>query len=160
MSGRPNPVGDAAVLAAITRAAKARMPCPSNAALTAMLGGRSHSAGSAAIDRLARRGVIEVERFVNSRIVTIVSSGLRTAGAPGTPIRRAGNVPVGIDRQPQSAPRASQAAGIPAAEPELVRVDREPCTWCGTRADIGCKHNRAPVAAPSSDQSFTHVAAQ
>lgn len=23
------------------------------------------------------------------------------------------------------------------------RVDRDPCTYCGTRGDIGCKHRRA-----------------
>jgi uncharacterized protein YjcR len=23
-----------------------------------------------------------------------------------------------------------------------TRVDRTPCSWCGTRADIGCRHTR------------------
>lgn len=23
------------------------------------------------------------------------------------------------------------------------RIDREACTWCGVRADVGCKHRRA-----------------
>lgn len=25
---------------------------------------------------------------------------------------------------------------------DTLRVDRDPCTYCGTRADIGCKHRR------------------
>jgi hypothetical protein len=27
--------------------------------------------------------------------------------------------------------------------PEQLRVNRDPCGWCGVRADIGCSHPRA-----------------
>ncbi len=29
------------------------------------------------------------------------------------------------------------------AQAEARRVSREPCPWCGVRADIGCRHGRA-----------------
>jgi hypothetical protein len=134
---------------ALTRAAESNQSCPSNEVLTGMLGATSHSSGAAALDRLARRGLIEVERYSNSRVVTIVATGLRTAGEPGTPHWRAGNVTKAVDRKPQLASAAAMSPGI-IAEPAQVRVDRKPCTWCGTRADVGCKHNRAAVAEPSS----------
>lgn len=42
--------------------------------------------------------------------------------------------------------RAGQAAmgrrAAMAAQAETLRVDRDPCTYCGVRADIGCKHQR------------------
>lgn len=32
------------------------------------------------------------------------------------------------------------AIDLPNADIEARRVDRDPCPYCGVRADIGCKH--------------------
>lgn len=41
--------------------------------------------------------------------------------------------------------RESAASKLSEAEIAARRVDRDCCPRCGTRADLGCKHSRAPI---------------
>ena len=49
-------------------------------------------------------------------------------------------------RAAHSARRMCTAADDAEATPEPI--NRDPCTWCGTRADIGCKHQ--PASTPEA----------
>lgn len=46
-----------------------------------------------------------------------------------------------FQKSPRSAPTMRPEPG-PALDNCPPRVDRDPCTWCGTRADVGCSHQR------------------
>lgn len=72
-------------MAALTEAADAGAPCPSNAQLQDRLNFGSRKAVQDVIGRAERAGLIQVERFAESRAVTIVATGRRTAGT-GTPV--------------------------------------------------------------------------
>jgi hypothetical protein len=74
---------DMVVLAALTGAANAGLPCPSNDDILAMTGAASPSSSAAILKKLEKRGLITVERFTNSRRVTIIETGRRTAAVPG-----------------------------------------------------------------------------
>jgi hypothetical protein len=84
------------------------------------------------LDSLARRGLIAVERGANTRVVTILGTGLRTAGeARGERVNRG--------------PSTTRRAGLdPASDPPLPPrgPERDPCPRCGVRADVGCGHRR------------------
>jgi hypothetical protein len=42
---------------------------------------------------------------------------------------------------------------LPPAPPvEAMMADREPCSWCGVRADYGCRHQRIANAPDLSDK--------
>lgn len=70
---------DQRVYEILVAAADAGECCPSNSALGARIDGSAVQA-SDILRRLERRGVIMVARGNNSRLVTIVASGRRTAG--------------------------------------------------------------------------------
>ncbi|WP_146037268.1 winged helix-turn-helix domain-containing protein [Novosphingobium guangzhouense] len=136
---------DDRILAAITKAAERGQPCPQNGELARMIGASSKSVPVNAMKRLEERGLIVVERFSMSRIVTIVATGKSTGGHPATPHWRVhlrdGDVSMPIDHKAQPVP----AAPVPAvhSRPEPVRVNRDPCPFCEIRGDIGCRHSRA-----------------
>ena len=70
----------AAIFRIIKACAEAGLECPSNTSLAERAGYQSTSSVSDAISFLAVAGYITVERSNRSRVVTIVSSGKKTAG--------------------------------------------------------------------------------
>lgn len=129
---------DVTLLKLLTRCAEAGQPAPSNVVLAERLGLARPNSACLAIQRLEARGLIKVERFGMSRIVTIVETGKSTAGERKLPhwTRRDGTAPVQAQHQ-------AKAADAP-VQPQPVRVNRDPCPFCEVRADIGCRHSRAP----------------
>lgn len=67
------------IFMALTEAANAGEPCPSNATLADALGRSVAWSAGDIVKRLEKRELIHVERFRNSRRVTIVTSGNSTA---------------------------------------------------------------------------------
>lgn len=59
--------------------------CPSNDQICELMGMQSIGSPPTVMNKLVRRGLIRVERFGNSRIVTIVATGKSTAGERGAP---------------------------------------------------------------------------
>ncbi len=77
MSRTPEAIEDA-VLQAVTTAADAGLPCPTNPELSALTGG-SPSLPVRILYRLAARGLIAIARFQAGRRVTIIATGQSTA---------------------------------------------------------------------------------
>lgn len=69
----------------LTAAAEAGQVCPTNDALCGALGMNSPGAPPQIMNKLAARGLIVIERFKQSRIVTITATGKATAGERGDP---------------------------------------------------------------------------
>lgn len=84
------------LLEILTRAADKGEVCPTNDQICAMMGMQSIGTPPTVMNKLIKRGQISVERFGNSRIVTILATGKATAGERGTPhfSTRRENVPV------------------------------------------------------------------
>lgn len=81
-NGRALDTTSAKVLAAIAKAAEAGEAgeqCPTNQALTELIGAKTESGGASAIARLRRLGRITIERDGAGRIVTVVATGKSTA---------------------------------------------------------------------------------
>ena len=135
----------------LERAANAGHPCPSNGVLAGAIGASSSSNPVNVMARLQKRGLITVERFATSRIVTITATGKSTFGdrskAPHWRVAGAKNpgAYTGKGRRPDQLPLRERVAITPEAMPEPV--DRTPCPRCGVRADFGCQHSRAAEAA-------------
>jgi predicted transcriptional regulator len=66
------------VLRMLTRCAALKEPCPSNIRIAESLGVSSCSTGAAVIQRLERKGLIRVERFISGRTVEIVATKQKT----------------------------------------------------------------------------------
>lgn len=130
----------AKLLALLTKCADAGRVAPTNSELAELLGLQHANNASAALKRLEALGEVTVERFSNTRIVSIRSTGKSTAGIPGG-WRTCGHR-VNADRpaRPDKQPQGESARVI--AKPEPVSIDREPCRLCGVRGDIGCRHSR------------------
>lgn len=128
---------EAAVLAAVTQCADSGWACPSDSQLAAMLGGISRPGARYVLLRLEARGLVSLSHVGRLRIVTIVETGKKTALPSGADGYRA--VAAEHQAQRQSASRAAVFT-----QPQPVRVDREPCPLCAVRADVGCRHSRAP----------------
>lgn len=130
-----------AILDCIARAADNREVCPSNEHLAAVIGAASTASAVRYLSDLEKEGFIEIQRYACSRIVRIKASGKQTAGQAGNPHWR--DIGDGLLR-PRLAPGKTvktRSADIAQESPAVqVRVDREPCPRCGTRADIGCRH--------------------
>lgn len=79
----------------ITAAGKGDV-CPSNDQICSLMGMQSIGSPPTVMNKLVQRGLILVERFGNSRIVTIVATDKSTAGERGVPhfSTRANHVPV------------------------------------------------------------------
>jgi|GEM_PF-6293801 len=69
----------------LTAAAEAGQVCPTNDALCGELGMNSVGAPPQIMNKLVAQGLITIERFKQSRIVTIVATGKSTAGERGDP---------------------------------------------------------------------------
>lgn len=125
------------IYAMLERAAEAGAVCPSNLAMAAAIGAGSVSSGPRALSRLEKRGLIRVMRGACNRVVVITATGKRTAGEVTTPHWSERGVI-------KSKPKVHTASEQPEAEPEqLSVVHRDPCPWCGVRADVGCQHRWA-----------------
>lgn len=125
------------VLQAIERAAEAGHQCPSNAQIFDLVGCGINQ-GSQIIAALERKGVITVERRQNRRVVTIVSTGKRTAGdISAAHWRYAGHAKKIKGGREMHSPVRRTDSQIDA----LPRVDRDPCFFCGARKDAcRCGH--------------------
>lgn len=132
----------AKALKLITACAEEGRVAPSNAELAELLEyDRVHSSTNI-LKALEKRGAITVMRFNASRIITVTSTGKSTGGAPGTIHWTRTDGSPRADVQPQR-----EAAPVVRSEPEPVRINRDPCTFCGIRADVGCgcSRTRRPV---------------
>ena len=93
-------------------------PAPSNPVIAEKLGYRSIASACEAVSFLERKGLIEVERGLSSRVIRM--------------------------RDQSTAPSVQAAFTRTSAHIEtLTRVHRKPCFFCGTRSDVGCKHGVA-----------------
>lgn len=114
------------ILREIEKAAHSKLPCPSNNDLCRALGVKSRATTVTAIKRLEDKGLLVVERASNFRVATIVTSGLRTA------------IPEPLG--PHSNWRELMSLEPRISGPIPAPVFRDPCPWCNTRRDYGCKH--------------------
>ena len=150
--GKYGDVVDDRVLTALSRAAAEGLVCPGNDALAGLSGVIGSATASGSVKRLERAGRIIVERGNNSRVVTIVATGKKTAGtisAPHWRARAAGAVVADevkaeadrASRRREAAKRSSVAARMKGDDPEILppALYREPCVRCGVRGDIGCR---------------------
>lgn len=133
---------DEAVLRAVTRAAAESLPCPTNDVLCDLIGAVSVSTPARCMKRLERKGLIEVARSNSFRVVTVLSSGDRTAGEITNQHWR-DRGPSVTRRQRPYKKRFGINYDAKADLPESFEpVDRDPCFYCGTRADVGCRHRK------------------
>ena len=132
-----------ALFALISLAAEAGEACPSNRKLAGVLGFSSVGHVPAVLNRIQAAGLIRIERGATARIVTILANGKRTAGElgnlhwryrPENKVRR--HVKYGEGRPRRGAERDAARGALPS------RIDRDPCFYCGVRADVGCRHRR------------------
>ncbi|PZQ55280.1 MAG: hypothetical protein DI555_07995 [Novosphingobium pentaromativorans] len=133
------------LLELLTRCAAEGRAAPSNADLTAFLQLDRANTVPRIMQRLEERGLIVVERYSCSRIVTIVATGQRTAGVPGTPHWMDANRAARAEKKPKSDPAPVVRSPVIRSQPHAVSVDRDPCPRCGVRGDIGCRHSRAAL---------------
>jgi hypothetical protein len=96
---------------------------------------------------LETMGLISVTRYQVGRVITILSSGKSTAPMTGKlhwsvrgVVRRQSRPPI-ISTNPET------SGTYRGPVPENQRVYRDPCQYCGARADVGCHHS--PHAAVS-----------
>lgn len=132
----------AKLLALLTKCADAGRPAPTNAELAELLGLQHQNGASAALKRLEALGEVTVERFSNTRIVTIRSTGKSTAGIPGG-WKRTCSHRVNADRPARADNQPQGDTARVLTKPEPLSVNRDPCPCCGIRGDIGCRHTRA-----------------
>lgn len=112
------PEREQALLSLITDAIDRGAPAPSNPMICDVLGFKSIGSASDAVRALERKGLIQVERADNSRVIRL------------------------SDRT--TAPSAQAAYLRTNAHLDTItRVNRAPCFWCGVRSDVGCKHGVA-----------------
>lgn len=134
---------EALCLKILTERAEHGLACPTNNELCELLGYDSPAAPARIIKQLENRRLISVERGQVTRVITVLATGDRTAGQvgqahwrqlhPGKPR----NKPHANDRNERQQRLAEMEA--------KPRVERDPCPRCGVRADVGCRHDRAPL---------------
>lgn len=100
---------------------KAMMPVERD--LMVLIDAMSPSTVQDSLRRLRRAGVIDVRIAMGRRIIRIIETGEETAEP------KAGS------------PRLSLSAEPPLDVSHMPRVSRDPCGFCGVRADIGCRHS-------------------
>lgn len=132
---------DERILAILTQAAAAGAVCPTNEQLADAIGAAEASQPATIMRKLRNRGVITVEQLGKHRQVTIVASGEATAEITGKRRDRVAELAKAAKTKAEGQPAQSTLAAL--VEP-LPTVNREPCTWCGTRRDVGCKHHPIP----------------
>lgn len=99
-------------------------PCPTNGEFADQIGVIAASTIADAFARLRRAGLVLVNRRGNGRVVTILETGETTVEPP--PVIRGR-----IEKEPIISHDVSH----------LPRVSRDPCGFCGVRADVGCRHS-------------------
>ena len=82
---KPLPMRQLRMLNLLEEAAEAGKACPTNDQLCEAMGMNSIGDPPGVMNALAKAGVIRIERFKQSRIITIVASGKATAGQRGDP---------------------------------------------------------------------------
>lgn len=87
----------------IAAAAERGERCPSNAALTAVIGARSNASAAIAVQQLVREGALVIVRRAKPRVVEIAATGNRTAGKPVRP-----HEPRGETKQQMESRRAGE----------------------------------------------------
>lgn len=128
---------DAKLLELITKCAREGHVAPTNVELAEHLGIDAPSTAYKALRRLEARGAIVVQRFASCRVITIASTGKRTASPMPPAHRQHADKAARADDQPQ----ADDSSTV-LARSEPPRLDRDPCRLCGVRGDIGCRHSR------------------
>lgn len=118
----------------LNAAAEDGKPCPTNEELAVALDYKSWSGPASLLKVLEKRGTIKVERFTNTRRVTIVKTGKETLHEHKHILRKAG-------------PRGPNKISLPV--PFDLIVNRLPvsCFKCGVRPDyqnpetgeVGCR---------------------
>jgi len=83
---------------------------------------------------LERLGLIDTIRYQRGRQFIVLATGAKTA-PPRCMKPHWRTVP---GRSPASAPSITTYRE---ARKVAMYVDRTPCAWCGTRGDVGCRHN-------------------
>lgn len=113
-----SPQRERALMALLQEAIATGAPAPSNPVIADKLGYKSIGSACDAVMYLERKGVIEVERTINSRVIRM--------------------------RDQSTAPSVQAAFTRTSTHVEsLTRVHRKPCFFCGVRSDVGCKHEVA-----------------
>lgn len=127
------------LLALLEARAAAGEPCPNNDEVCEFTGLANEQNVAAYFHALEADGLIVVERNAYIRRVTICATGAMT----GWSILK-----LGRPRNQASSLRRGKEDGdsFRGAVPEHQRVDREPCAYCGVRADVGCRHVRRMAA--------------
>lgn len=133
---------DAKLLELLTRCAAEGRVAPSNAELTSLLKLERANTVPRIVKRLEERGLIVVERYSCSRIITIVATGQRTGGVPGTPHWLDANRARPAEKKPKGDRAPVVRPPVVRTQPQPVSVDRNPCPRCGVRGDVGCRHSR------------------
>lgn len=114
---------DTAIMAIIKRAIANKATCPTNGEIADMLNLGSDSTVSERMRKLRKDGLITVRRINVGRVVTLVETGESTCAK-------------------SKAPRLVEKAAIDSIDvSHMPRVNRDPCGFCGVRADIGCRHS-------------------
>lgn len=103
---------------------------------------RGAYAHSLAADAPADSAFLE-DRLMNSAIVDgskALAAALQTGAGPDKLVWRefSGAAKATSHRYPEAVTRAEERD----ARAERLRVSRDPCPRCGTRGDVGCKHQR------------------
>jgi len=127
------------LLALLEARAAAGEPFPNNDEICDVAGIAQEQNVAAYIDALQADGLIGVERDAYLRRATICATGQMTAWSiskRGRPVGRVSDL-----RRGNAEPDVFRGA-----VPEHQRVDREPCAYCGVRADVGCRHVRRMAA--------------
>lgn len=135
---------ESALLAWLTECADLGLPCPTNAAICARFGFSSKASAVRLVEKLILQGDIERERCGNARALRITATGKWTATGGQSAGSRDGVSYGGLNRR-LSAARAADGLIEPKAPIQIA--DRTPCPRCATRADIGCRHQRAGMVA-------------
>jgi len=137
------------VMRVIERCARANEPCPTSREIAEEIG-VSNVTVMNYINGLEDAGVITVERGARTRVITIVSTGLRTAGTiTKLHWRNKAERPANWSRE-ECDRRARELAAARLAKEEKVAslyVQRDPCIRCGVPAhrhdEFGCRRYRA-----------------
>lgn len=113
-----SPERENALLTLLREAIETGAAAPSNPVVAERLGFKSISSACYAVKCLEQKGLIEVMRTMNTRVIRM--------------------------RDQSTAPTKQAAYSRTSAHLQsMTRVYREPCFFCGVRSDLGCKHGVA-----------------
>lgn len=134
---KPLTYSQSTILAAVTKAAKERLPCPKNVVLAAQAGLRAESSAQCALKRLEDLGYLTMKATPNWRII-ILPDGKRTATRQECTRKHNAGPALRIVARAETA-----KSPVPTSPP----VFRDPCPGCNTRLDadptLCCPRGRA-----------------